>query len=399
MRALAFALATSLLAAGCDTPQDLCGYLDDSIQRCNLPSTRVDCSAAEEASKAIVAQRLAKADCAGLAADDDSGAVDPRLCALAGWSCPDTPTPAPSAAVPAYPLMLVSGIDGSAAFDWHPRIRTQLRKYGVDSHHVSVRPWATTAARAADLWQSLQSYHARYGTKLNLVCWAVGGLDCRYLVSPHGLFADDDDARAEVVAAIASITTVATPHRGTRVAEAALSALRSAVTEDLLAALVGADVSVPDDAALVLTLQGLTPEALFSFNQDVDDEPGIFYQSWAGVSELSGQISAAEQSLLTAHCPQLFQHPGAPDTSNLLLWATYPFSGSANGDDGRVVVSPSDGMVSVASARWGEFRGCVAADHYDVVGQIGHSTRDPLTGFDAASFYRYVASDLATRGF
>jgi hypothetical protein len=53
----------------------------------------------------------------------------------------------------------------------------------------------------------------------------------------------------------------------------------------------------------------------------------------------------------------------------------------------------------VASARWGNFRGCIPADHYDVVGQIGHNTRDPVTGFDAARFWAFVASDLAERGF
>lgn len=397
MRALSFAFAAYLLV-GCETPQDLCAYLDDAIQRCNLPSTRLDCSAAEETAKAVIAKRLQEADCSGLAAEDDSGAVDPRLCALAGWSCPAAPTPAPTDAIPVHPVVLVSGIDGSAMFDWHPRIREQLRAHGVDAHHVRVLPWGTTAARAADLWQSLQGYRARYGSKLNLVCWAVGGLDCRYLLSPHGLFSDDQAAHAEVVDTIASITTVATPHRGTRVAEAALAALRSGTTEELLTALVGSDVTVPEDAALIATLEGLTPEALYAFNQVVDDQPDVLYQSWAGVSQLVDSVSSADQALITTHCPILFQHAGALDLSNPILWASYSFSGSANGDDGRVVVSPSDGMVSVASARWGEFRGCLAADHYDVVGQIGHSTRDPLTGFDAAAFYRHVTSDLAARG-
>jgi triacylglycerol lipase len=55
-------------------------------------------------------------------------------------------------------------------------------------------------------------------------------------------------------------------------------------------------------------------------------------------------------------------------------------------------------MVSVESAKWGSFRGCIPADHYDVIGQIGHFTRDVRTGFDPIDFYRWVASDLAEQG-
>jgi hypothetical protein len=55
-------------------------------------------------------------------------------------------------------------------------------------------------------------------------------------------------------------------------------------------------------------------------------------------------------------------------------------------------------MVSVTSANWGEFRGCVPADHYDLIGQIGDRGIDPSSGFDAAAFYANVAVDLARRG-
>ena len=83
---------------------------------------------------------------------------------------------------------------------------------------------------------------------------------------------------------------------------------------------------------------------------------------------------------------------------NELLWVTAPFGSTSRDDKGAIVLSPSDGMVSVESAKWGEFRGCLPADHYDVIGQIGHTTRDGRTGFDAPLFYRYVASSLAEKG-
>ena len=64
----------------------------------------------------------------------------------------------------------------------------------------------------------------------------------------------------------------------------------------------------------------------------------------------------------------------------------------------EVTVTPTDGMVSVDSAKWGHFRGCIPADHYHVIGQLRRSVKDVYTGFDAARFYGWLANDLAGRG-
>jgi triacylglycerol lipase len=266
-------------------------------------------------------------------------------------------------------------------------------------------------AGGADLWASLVSLRAHLGgVKLNLVCYAVGGLDCRYVASPHGLFDGDADGQAGAQRAIASITTIATPHRGTRVADAALTALDDGTADDLLQTLVGAfdpsaHVGLPDHAALAATLRGLTPPALFEENRRIDDAPGVYYQSWAGVSQVLAKTSEASEAAIRAHCVgpdgalSFQRHEGTRDAMNPLLYVSAPFSGSSLDDQGVVVTSPSDGMVSVESAKWGNFRGCIPADHYDVISQIGTTTRDPLTGFDAPAFYAWVAGDLATRGF
>jgi triacylglycerol lipase len=59
----------------------------------------------------------------------------------------------------------------------------------------------------------------------------------------------------------------------------------------------------------------------------------------------------------------------------------------------------NDGMVTVDHAKWGEFRGCIPADHLDQVGQIKHDDADDSTGFDHIRFYRNLAFDLAILGF
>ena len=56
-------------------------------------------------------------------------------------------------------------------------------------------------------------------------------------------------------------------------------------------------------------------------------------------------------------------------------------------------------MATVESARWGDFKGCVPADHYDEIGQVDDEGFNTHTGFDASAFFRTIAFDLAARGF
>ncbi len=60
---------------------------------------------------------------------------------------------------------------------------------------------------------------------------------------------------------------------------------------------------------------------------------------------------------------------------------------------------PNDGMVTVENAKWGEFRGCIPADHLAEVGQPKLNGMNKRTGFDHIRFYRDVAFDLSAKGF
>jgi hypothetical protein len=59
---------------------------------------------------------------------------------------------------------------------------------------------------------------------------------------------------------------------------------------------------------------------------------------------------------------------------------------------------PNDGMVTVENTNWGTFKGCIAADHLDEVGQSKASGSDPSPGPNHLSFYRRVAAGLQARG-
>ncbi len=394
----------AITLTSCTSYRNVCGDLRDGLKRCGFAVTQVDCSLLAYSDIETLIEKLDDQGCDAFATGDDRS-VDKRVCTLGHFACPASPTPDFTPASPKGPVVFIGGIDDSSVLDWSTQI-VRLAD-GSGSHHLSVLPWATTPERAQDLWLSLQSLsqHARL-SRVNLVCYAVAGLDCRFLVSDGGLFAGNPNQLTKARALISSITTIATPHRGTRVADAAMAAIREGTADEVLQALVGSDsaVHIPDDTSLMRTLDGLTPEALEAFNARVVDAPAVFYQSYAGVSAVSGKSSASTERAIREHCAApdttfLFQrHPSTTDAMNPALWATAPFSTLTRGEDGQSVSSPSDGMISVASAKWGVFRGCLPADHYDVIGQIGHVTRDPATGFDAPRFYQVLVSELAARG-
>src|SRR6185295_1663942 len=92
----------------------------------------------------------------------------------------------------------------------------------------------TSEVRAQAIAKQIDTILARTGkAKVNLVGHSQGGLDARILASPNGLKYGDR---------IASVTTVATPHRGTKVADAALGLLQflpASTVDDVTDALLG----------------------------------------------------------------------------------------------------------------------------------------------------------------
>ncbi len=53
----------------------------------------------------------------------------------------------------------------------------------------------------------------------------------------------------------------------------------------------------------------------------------------------------------------------------------------------------NDGIVSVDSAKWGDFRGVLNVDHWDLI------PKKKKTGWDAASFYQEHVGLLREQGF
>jgi triacylglycerol lipase len=415
-RALA-AVAALGLGTACGpahVEESRCAEVNASLAAClGSNAVRFDCALAPEADIEGVAAVVEGADCQHLAElvpiDGDPAAA---LCKLAGVGCVAATTPEPVHAPARFPVVLVNGIDTSPLFRYGPRIAETMREAG--GHQVflaTLPPFQPPRVRAPLLWQRIAEVRAETGAeKVNLVCHSLGGLDCRYLVSPGGLHWDVGVDHAALAGAVASITTVGTAHHGTRIADVALDGMpdgEDAATIDDLATLFGdwfhEDV-LEADAELREALAALSVDQAPAFNAEIVDAEGVYYQSWAGVSRPLGSGDGVHDEHMHAQCAPSEEAPPQPlfahDWMALPLVPFYDVVGRSPSADGEAeVTEPSDGLTPVASARWGNFRGCLQADHMEQLGQKNLPRANVQSGFEVARFYANVAGDLAARGF
>jgi triacylglycerol lipase len=176
--------------------------------------------------------------------------------------------------------------------------------------------------------------------ELHLVAHSMGGLDARYVVSNL-----DPEAR------IRSLTTIATPHRGTA---AAVWAQQDRCLEAWLAR-----------RLMLPGLRDLTPEACAGFNARTPDRVDVRYRSYAGARP------TRELPLKLRRAGRVLQ--------------------SAEGDN--------DGVVSTASASWGEFQPMLRADHVELIGwSLSAPDRGIGRPFDHAGLYRSILSSILHGG-
>jgi triacylglycerol lipase len=219
-------------------------------------------------------------------------------------------------------------------------LRKFLQERGCRVFFPRVLPTGSVAERAAQLRDQIRAWTDE---PVNLIAHSMGGLDCRFLISRLGL-ADR----------VRSLTTVASPHRGSYLADWFLANYRNRVP--LLLMLEAAGVNLAG-------FRDCRPSACAEFNAQTPDAPGVRYFSYLG------------------DVPQWKVTP--------VLRRAWTLLTAAEG--------PNDAMVSIASARWGEVLGTVSADHFAQTpdGLFVREAED----FDSLGFFTRIVEDLARRGF
>lgn len=409
LRALAAVAAGAIGAmavaatAACADPR-ACEDIADRLKLCDVVPASGACEQAWPGHAEALLARIDSDGCAALRERD--GVVRDEACAVLGWPCPPA-LHGEGKTAPRHPIVFVGGIDGVPAFSFSARVLEEVgTRTGAVVFGVDLPAWEDTATRATSLHDQLVGLAARApqgpdDARFHLICYAVGGIDCRFLASPEGLFATDPIAHDDAIALIASITTIATPHRGTNVADFLLALPPSQFTDTLTATLLAGQHLDAEtrEAKIRAALRGITLDEARDRDLAWSDDPRVLAQSWAGVSEIPDAPSASDDEIerwcfTSDGAPGFARHPGTRDRLSDVLWPVAPTAEVAAAGGVRAY-SPADGIVAVESARWGRFRGCIPADHYDVIGQLQDDGLDPLTGFDAARFYADVVAELA----
>jgi triacylglycerol lipase len=386
--------------------RDRCKSMNEEIATCvGGPSTQLDCGSTTDKDLDRLSLAMDTIGCREMAEslplDGDPKAA---ACRTIGIGCVGAVTPAPAHDPTRHPVILVNGIDTSPLFRYSDRIVRTMRDEG--GHVVflaTLPPYEPPHRRAPLLWKRIEEVLAQTGgAKVNLVCHSLGGLDCRYVASPNGLAADAPALRNVIPGKIASITTVGTAHRGTRAADVALGLLPDANRGSLIEAWAGilgewfGPAAIDGDPHLRESFVALSESQAPAFNAEIVDAKGILYQSWAGVSRPFGVANARFDDFVREGCKTSDGKDGRHGfvRHDWMALPLVPFARMAVQDEDE----PSDGLTPLASAKWGEFRGCIPADHMEQLGQKNLPDANVQNGFDVARFYANVAGDLAGRG-
>lgn len=283
---------------------------------------------------------------------------------------------------PPYPVVLhhgFFGFDSIGPLDYYYGVAADLRAHGETVLEVSIDPIQSSEVRGHELAAFVDmALAATNACKVNVIAHSQGGLDVRYVI---GTLHYGDR--------IASVVTIATPHRGTAVADSVLGLTggMSSPLLDFFAHIVGRVLFSPsEDSDLVASLHSLSVANVAAFDAANPDDPRVAFYSIAGRSNLDRA---------TAECADgLWPNPAHDDPIDPLLSAT----GSALRGD-VFSPTPNDGLVTVASAKWGTFLGCIPADHFDEIGQIADTGTNPISEFDHLAFYRTLVAFLRARAF
>jgi triacylglycerol lipase len=246
------------------------------------------------------------------------------------------------------PIVLIHGFCG---FDevrlgrwtlasYFPRIPALLRAAGNRILIPRLSPTRSVAERAAQLKDFLDREAPRQ--PVHLFAHSMGGLDARYAVSRLGL-ADR----------VLTMTTLGTPHRGTTFADWGIRRLERLVKPVLQL------LGVPTGGFYDLTTAGAA-----RLNEQMPDVPGIRYFSVAG------------------------RYAGGFAPEWLLPHAIVSQEEGAN-----------DGIVSVASARYGEALDVWEGDHLSLVNWVRALKRSCGRWQDRAPLYAHLVNRLSAEGY
>lgn len=257
-----------------------------------------------------------------------------------------------------YPIVLVHGVGfRQRKFpNYWGRIPKQLKHRGAQIFYTCHDAWGTLEANGAVIRENILEVLRDTGAdKVNIIAHSNGGLESRYVI--HSL---------EMAPYVASLTTVCTCHHGSKTIDHLLKLPKTLFR--IAAFFVNGFFRIMGDKKPDFDRVCTQFSTAFckDFNEKNPDADAVVYRSYAAKMK-SGR-------------------------SDFLLMVPYWVVKNYDGDN--------DGLVSVESARWGNFMGILEGEHRR---GISHSDAVDLrrhTGksFDICSAYVALVEDLKKAG-
>ena len=259
-----------------------------------------------------------------------------------------------------YPILLVHGVffRDYKYFGYWGRIPGQLKRNGAEVHFGNQPSAASVQECANFLDRRIRQIIEETGCqKVNVIAHSKGGLDIRYAMAFCG-----------TAEHIASVTTVNTPHRGSRFADYMLTHLAPKSQHKICKAYDTALHKLGEpEADLMRAVKDLTTEYCTDLDRRMTQPEGVLCRS----------IGSKMNQPLQGRFPTNF-------TGMMMSY----------------IDSDHDGLVGVDSFAWGEDFQMLTTDtpqgisHSDII----DLNRTNLPGFDVREFYVQWVADLKNRG-
>lgn len=258
-----------------------------------------------------------------------------------------------------YPLVLVHGVGfrDLKYINYWGRIPKELIRNGATVYYGNQEAWGTIEYNAQDIKNKILHILKETGAeKVNIIAHSKGGLDSRYLIS-----------KLDMADCVATLTCMSSPHRGCKFVDLACK-IPEKVYKAIAAFFDKRYKSFGDKNPDFYTASRQFATAHSKrFNEDVRDAEQVYYQSYASVMK--------------------------SPFSDYILTIPYILA--------RITDGENDGLVSVDSAKWGEFKGVLKNKYRRGIshGDIIDLRRDDYKKFDVIEHYVKIVSELKASGF
>lgn len=254
-----------------------------------------------------------------------------------------------------YPVILVHGmvLKNFKLYGAFRKIRDVLKDNNVNVYISNIDGIGPIESNASQLKKEVEEILTKENVdKVNLIAHSKGGIDSRYMISSLNM----EDK-------IASLTTLSTPHHGSKLSVKLLSLPK--FIKKIIAFFVNTFYKIFKDKNpdIVCVGKQLTDENMEKFNKENKNSSKVYYQSY------SSSLSSNKMFILKV--PHYVMK--------------------------KIENDSTDGIVSINSSVWGEYKGEMpeGIDHAKMVGAYG--TYSSL--LQISKFYLSIIKDLKEKGY